>query len=172
VILLLNGAFGIGKTTVAHALVRRLPRTVIFDPEWIGIPLQRLTRVLGMTVDDFQDLQLWRSVTAATLRIVRLFWPTVVVPMAISNVAYVTELRTRLARFEPSVLHVCLVAPVETVHARLRSRGAHPVTDAWSYRRAAECCAVHADHAFSHHVGATAPIEDVVAEVLASLSTR
>jgi len=53
VILLLNGAFGIGKTTVARALVARLPRSVLFDPELIGMALQG-------TAGDFQDRKAWR----------------------------------------------------------------------------------------------------------------
>jgi hypothetical protein len=36
-VLLLNGAFGIGKTTVSRLLVARSPRAVVFDPEWMGI---------------------------------------------------------------------------------------------------------------------------------------
>jgi hypothetical protein len=49
VILLLNGAFGIGKTTVARVLVRRLPCAVLLDPELLGIALQRVTRVGGLS---------------------------------------------------------------------------------------------------------------------------
>jgi hypothetical protein len=54
-ILLLNGAFGVGETTVARAVVARLPRAVVFDPEIIGIALQRLARAAGRRVDEFQE---------------------------------------------------------------------------------------------------------------------
>src|SRR5687768_517725 len=110
-ILLLNGAFGIGKTSVARALAARLPRTVLFDPEIIGIALQRLARLAGRKIDDFQDLLLWRRLTVAGLRVTRLLWPNVVVPMAFSNAAYLQEIRAGLDRFETRVFHVCLVAP-------------------------------------------------------------
>src|SRR5687767_2126468 len=62
-ILLLNGAFGIGKTSVARRLVARLPRAVLYDPEIIGIALQRAARIVGWNVPDFQDLRLWRRLT-------------------------------------------------------------------------------------------------------------
>ena len=65
----LNGAFGIGKTTVARALVKRLPRAVLFDPEPIGVLLQRFRRV-----DDFQDLRAWRRLTIFGIRIARMQW--------------------------------------------------------------------------------------------------
>ncbi len=33
---LLNGAFGVGKSTVARDLQQQLPNSLIFDPEWVG----------------------------------------------------------------------------------------------------------------------------------------
>lgn len=156
-ILLLNGAFGIGKTTVARALVARLPRGVLFDPELIGMALQRVRRV-----DDFQDLALWRRLTIAGLRATRLVWPNVVVPMAFSNLAYLDEVRDGLRRFEPRVLHVCLVAPLAVVEERLRSRKA----EAWAFRQAAECCRAHARDEFAVHIDATRTPEEIAGEIL------
>src|SRR5688500_5631952 len=114
-ILLLNGSFGIGKTTVAGSLARRLPGAVVFDPKLIGMVVKRITRA-----SDFQDLRLWRRLTIAALRVTRVFRRNVIVPMAFSNVAYLEEIRRGL---EPDVMHVCLVAPIEVVQERLRHRG-------------------------------------------------
>ena len=164
-ILLLNGAFGIGKTTVARALVARLPRAVLFDPELIGIALQRTARLAGRRVDDFQDLKAWRRLTIAALRAARLFRPNIVVPMAFTNPSYLQEIRTGISRFEPRVLHFCLVAPVEVVHERLRRRGDGPAA-AWAYRRAAECCSVHAGDEFAEHVAADCDPESIAEELL------
>jgi predicted kinase len=167
VILLLNGAFGIGKTTVARVLVSRLPRAVLYDPEWIGIALQRVARLAGREVEDFQDLRVWRRLTIAALRITRLGFRNVIVPMAFSNAAYLQEVRAGIARFEPDQLHVCLVAPVDVVHARLRGRGTDPVRGSWQYRRAAECCALHGQHAFATQVNATGRnVEAIADEIL------
>lgn len=151
-IVLLNGAFGIGKTTVARLLVARIPRAVLLDPEIVGIALQRTARLLGRRVDDFQDLKTWRRWTIAALRITRVFWPNVIVPMAFSNEEYLHEIRRGLNRFEPHVLHFCLITSLPVVHERLRQRG-----DAaeWEYRRAAECCAAHQSDAFATHIDAT-----------------
>lgn len=148
-IILLNGAFGTGKTTVARLLVARLPRAVAFDPERIGVILHRLARLLGRQVDDFQDLPSWRRLTIAGLRATRTFWPNIVVPMAFSNLAYLQEIRAGLSRFEPRVVHFCLIAPVEVVHARLRSRGESLTRSAWQYRRASECCLAHRSEDFA-----------------------
>lgn len=158
-ILFVNGAFGIGKTSVARALVRRLPRAVLYDPELAGIALQRMTRV-----DDFQDLRLWRRMTIAALRLARLGFRSVVVPMAFSNPAYLDEIRAGARRFDPHVVHVCLVAPVDVVHTRLRGRGKD--ASAWELRRAEECCAVHSAAAFAMQVDAQREVEAIADDIL------
>ena len=153
-ILLLNGAFGVGKTTVARALRARLPDCVLFDPEPIGIALQRLTNLSGRRVEDFQDLKLWRTLTVAGLHVARWRSRSVVVPMAISNPAYWSELKFGISRFEREVVAVCLVAPKAVVHARLRQRGADPVRNGWEFRRSSECCDAHITGAFGQRVDA------------------
>ncbi|MBW2415202.1 MAG: hypothetical protein JRG76_11905 [Deltaproteobacteria bacterium] len=67
-IVLLNGAFGIGKTTVARGLRARMPGSGIFDPEMIGFVLRRLP---GVRVNDYQDLAAWRLLTVAGARACR-----------------------------------------------------------------------------------------------------
>lgn len=62
---LLNGAFGVGKTTVAHELSRQLPGAAIFDPEWIGFVLRRLP---GYARSDYQHLASWRRLSPRTWR--------------------------------------------------------------------------------------------------------
>jgi chloramphenicol 3-O-phosphotransferase len=169
VILLLNGAFGIGKTTVARVLVARVPNALLFDPEMIGLVLQRSLRFLGRPVDDFQDLPAWRRLTIAGLRIARLWSRNVIVPMAFSDTGILAEMRTGISRFEPQLVHVCLVAPVEEVHRRLRARGADPARHAWEYRRATECCAVHERGEFAHHVSAVDRTPDQLAQAILSV---
>ncbi len=165
-ILLLNGAFGIGKTTVARALVARVPNSLLFNPEPVGVALQRAARLVGRSVDDFQDLSVWRKLTVAGLRLARLRSANIIVPMGFSNTLYLEELRRAVGRFEPKCLHYCLVAPVDIVHARLHGRGADRDKDAWQYRRASECCAVHGNKVFEKHVDASRRTPEEVAEYI------
>ena len=161
----MNGAFGIGKTTVARELRRRRPGSAIYDPEWAGLILQRLPRFVrleGRGTDDFQDLPLWRRTSLRGIRATRLLRSTVIVPMAFSNLAYLTELLAGVRRFDPRVRHFCLTAPFEVVRARLERRG----ITAWQLRRAAECCAAHRAPEFAEHVATEArDAEDVAAEI-------
>lgn len=43
---LLNGALGIGKTAAACALLRQVTDSRLYDPEPVGVGLQRLSAVL------------------------------------------------------------------------------------------------------------------------------
>ena len=139
---MINGAFGIGKSTVARELRALLPGSMIFDPEWIGIALQR-TAFRG--VSDFQDLALWRRMTVLGARCVATPGTPVIIPMAFSRLEYLNEIRAGLAKSKRPVFHFCLTAPAEVVRQRLATRG-EPAGDArwaWVHRRAMECCAVH-----------------------------
>ena len=147
--------------------MQRLPRAILFDPERIGFVLQRLTRV-----DDFQDLRAWRRMTILGLRLTRWLYPNIVVPMAFSNVEYLEEIRAGIRRFEPRLAHFCLIAPIEVVQERLRQRRTNPRDEAWQFRRAAECCAVHHQQQFATHVRADQNNPDEIAQqILAAIDT-
>jgi hypothetical protein len=173
VILLLNGAFGIGKTSVGRVLAARLPRAVLYDPEIVGIALQRAARLAGIKVHDFQELRLWRRLTVIGLRLVRLFWPNVIVPMAFSNARYLQEIRAGISRFESCQLHFCLVAPIDVVQQRLRSRRVGALDAAWQARRAAECCSVHGEDVFATRINAAERgVAEIAEEILGRLPER
>jgi len=63
---MINGAFGIGKTTVANGLVTQIPNSMLYDPEEVGQMLRMVTqgyRLSHEDTDDFQDIDLWPSMT-------------------------------------------------------------------------------------------------------------
>ncbi|MDY0393289.1 AAA family ATPase [Virgibacillus halophilus] len=41
-IIMINGAFGVGKTTVANRLQKELDNSMIFDPEEVGFMLRNI----------------------------------------------------------------------------------------------------------------------------------
>ena len=152
-IVLLNGAFGVGKTSVARELRGRLPGSAIFDPEHVGWVLQRLPRwlpVQGLGGGDFQDIPAWRRLSIRGVAGLRRVRSTVIVPMAFSNPAYLQELTAGVARRDPDLHVFCLRASLDTIHARLGRRG-HD-NGGWARRRAAECVLAHRDPAFGDPV--------------------
>ena len=171
-VVLLNGAFGVGKTTVARLVVARLAGASLFDPERIGFVLKRLPAFVplaGRGTDDFQDLPLWRALTIRVARARARRASVLLVPMAFSNRAHLDGIRAGIARGGLEVRHFCLTAPLEVVHARLRARGD---AGAWELRRAAECCAAHADPFFAELLPTDGRTPEQVADaLLARLAT-
>src|SRR5687767_2124779 len=86
----INGPFGGGKTSTARALQGRIPGSVLFDPESLGIALRDGMR--PPLRGDFQPLPLWRSlahrvigdIAAASERLL-------IVPMTVVVHAYFDE---------------------------------------------------------------------------------
>lgn len=117
----INGPFGGGKTQTAFELHRRLPGSVICDPECVGFGLHRmLPRELR---GDFQDLPAWRHGVYDMLHLVasRHAGP-VLVPMTLVEPGYFTEIVGRLRAGGHDVRHFALLASRETVLRRLRER--------------------------------------------------
>ncbi|MEV6275466.1 AAA family ATPase [Nocardia sp. NPDC051832] len=118
----INGPFGGGKTQTAFELHRRLPGSVVCDPEMVGFGLHRtMPKELR---DDFQDLPAWRQGVFEVLDLVLSKHDGVVIaPMTVVNPAYFAETVGRLRETGHDVRHFTLLADQETVRNRLRKRG-------------------------------------------------
>ena len=118
----LNGPFGGGKTQTAYELHRRLPGSLVCDPEEAGFGLHRMLppRLRG----DFQDLRAWRQGVVEVLDLVSTRHPgVVVVPMTVVAPDYFAETVGRLRDTGHDVRHFALLADRRTVLRRLRERG-------------------------------------------------
>ena len=169
--LLLNGSFGIGKTTVAQVLESSVAGSRIYNPEDVGFVLRRLPPILlGRTrlPSDYQDIGLWRKLIVRGARRAHRGARIVIVPMAFTNLAYFEEFAKGL-RGRGDVQRYCLVAPLDTVRNRLshraRSEG-RALTD-FELQRSAECVAAHADPLFGTPIDATPPPAEIVAHIRA-----
>jgi hypothetical protein len=165
-IVMINGSFGVGKTTVAKLLRDALKGGSIYDPEWAGMVMMRLPRwvnLRGAGTGDFQDIDLWRRSAVAGVRLFRLFAPgPVIVPMTFSRRAYFDDVVEGLRRLDPELNVFCLKASLPTVKKRLAARGTRiegPGAE-WVSRRIVECAEAHRDPHFGEPVeteGRTAP---------------
>jgi predicted kinase len=171
--IMINGAFGVGKTTVARELRNLLPGSCIFDPEKIGVGMMYLP---GYRASDFQHLRSWRKLALFGARLAGRLHNTVIIPMAFSEVQYLHEVKVGIASPTRPVLHFCLTAPLAVVESRLAARGEIKGEPAWEwvYRRAAECCVAHENAAFAvqlptEHLQPRAVAEEVLAQVRAIL---
>lgn len=157
-IVIINGSFGVGKTTVANLLRHALPGSVLYDPEWAGLVLMRLPKWIGLTgsgTDDFQDLALWRRSAVAGTRLFRAFASgPVIVPMAFSRRDYFDEIITGIQGLDPELKVFCLKASISTIKRRLVGRGAkiEGPEAKWIARRVSECVEAHGDPHFGEPV--------------------
>ncbi|PTM95943.1 AAA family ATPase [Streptomyces sp. VMFN-G11Ma] len=121
-LLWINGPFGGGKTQTAHEIQRRLPGSVICDPEHAGFGLRRmLPRELR---GNFQDLASWRQGVVEVLNLALTEHEgVVIVPMTVTDSGYFEETVGRLRELGHDVRHFTLLAQRETVIKRLRERG-------------------------------------------------
>ncbi|MEU7881113.1 AAA family ATPase [Microbispora bryophytorum] len=121
-LLWINGPFGGGKTQAAHEIQRRLPGSVICDPERVGFGLHRMMPPLLR--GDFQDLSAWRQGVYEVLDLALAKHDgTVLAPMTIVEPTYFQETIGRLRERGHDVRHFALLADRETVLRRLRERG-------------------------------------------------
>lgn len=152
-IVLINGSFGVGKTSVATELVKRLPNSHLYDPEIVGMALRYLTeglRVDEEDSDDFQDIALWRTMTVGmAARLQQQYGRDLVVPMTIVRDDYFTEIVDGLRQID-DVRHFSLVASAETINERLRKRGEKD--GQWVFQQVARCVAALQSPQFKTHI--------------------
>ena len=162
----LNGAFGVGKTTVARALAAELADALIVDPEDIGRMLRKVVPAAVRT-SDFQDIPSWRRLTVATIESIRCDHPgPLVVPMTLVNPAYFDETVGRPRRSGVTVHHFTLVAGPKTIRRRLLRRLSVPWATRWALRRVQRCTSALQSPLFATHVDTeNRSVSDVVAAI-------
>jgi AAA domain-containing protein len=118
----INGPFGGGKTQTAFEMRRRLPGSVVCDPEHVGFGLHRM--LPSPLRGNFQDFAAWRQGVYEVLDLVlSRSAGTVIVPMTVVEPTYFAETVGRLRERGHDVRHFALLADRETVLGRLRERG-------------------------------------------------
>jgi hypothetical protein len=183
-LLWINGPFGGGKTQTAHEIQRRLPGSVICDPEHAGFGLRRMMppELRG----DFQNLASWRQGVYEVLDLALTKHDGVVIaPMTITDPVYFDETVGRLRERGHDVRHFTLLAERETVLRRLRERGFGHLTrflagkdaplrrESWAVRQLDHCLERLREPEFAEHLwtdhSTVAKIADRIA-VLAGLT--
>ncbi|AQS68341.1 AAA family ATPase [Streptomyces pactum] len=171
-LLWINGPFGGGKTQTAHEIRRRLPGSVICDPEHAGFGLRRMlppelrgARGRRPLLDDFQDLASWRQGVVEVLDLALTRHDGVVIaPMTVTHSGYFAETVGRLRELGHDVRHFTLLAQRETVLRRLHARGFGQVLryvagkdaglrrESWAVRRLDHCLERLAEPEFAEHL--------------------
>ena len=176
-ILLINGSYGVGKTTVGRILRQRIAGSRLYNPEWSGSVLMRLpVKFNGSGTDDFQDIDLWRKSVVGGIKIFRFFASgTVIVPMTFSRQDYFDEITGGIRQLDGEVRIFCLLASFETILKRLKMRG-EKIEDGesnWSVRKAKKCVEAHKDEVFGKTINTNElNAGEVADEILRNLSVN
>ncbi len=165
-IIWLNGAFGAGKTQTAHELKRRIPYSMIYDPEQIGFFINR-SFPKEIKKGDFQDYELWREFNYKTLKHIHSEYSgTIIIPMTIVNPQYYEEIIGRLKDEGVDVQHFVLGASKETLQNRLKSR--FEKKNSWPEQQIDRCLAGLAHPVFEGQLNTNDLTTEQVAEMIAS----
>ena len=149
----INGPFGGGKTATAFELQRRLPASVVCDPEHVGFGLRRMLPPALRT--DFQSFQAWRSGVREVLDLAARDHPgPVIIPMTLVDCGYFAEIIGTLRDDGHDVRHFALLADRATVLRRLNRRGfgfglRH---EHWAVSRLDDCLARLREPEFAEHI--------------------
>jgi hypothetical protein len=169
VLLWINGPFGGGKTATAFELQRRLPGSIVCDPEHLGYGLHRMIPP-GLRTD-FQDLQAWRSGVREVLDLVaRNHEGPVIVPMTLIDSRYFTQIIGGLRDDGHDVRHFALLAERTTVLRRLNRRGFGLRCERWAVDRLDECLARLHEPEFAHHISTDQRTVPQVADAIARMA--
>lgn len=130
-IVLINGPFGIGKSTAADLVVERLPTSMLFDPEVIGSFLHRLVSPEAMS-GDYQDLQLWRHLAVDVAhRLHEDCNRDLIVPMCLWRYEYFREITDGFRNSGSEVVCLRLTCTPPTLKARILGRRDEDGGHAW-----------------------------------------
>jgi hypothetical protein len=130
VILWINGAFGVGKTTTASLVREREPTWHLFDPEWVGFTLRANLGDVGF--NDFQDLTAWRTlVPVIASEIASLTSGQLLAVQTVLVERYWAELLTGFAERDLSVFHVVLDADEAMLRERILADQEERTAESW-----------------------------------------
>ncbi|MGG0668377.1 AAA family ATPase [Lederbergia citrisecunda] len=175
-IVMINGAFGVGKTSVANELLNRLEGAMLFDPEEVGFMLRHIisedVKLEDEKTGDFQDLEMWKPLTVEVARQLReTYGKDLIVPMTIYNKDYFDAIRRGFLQIDPETYHFCLTAKKETIHERLLERGEEKGN--WCFMQTDKCLAGFEDACFEKFISTEdAGIEEIAEFICKEIGVR
>ncbi|MEH7384420.1 AAA family ATPase [Bacillus sp. JJ1521] len=154
-IIMINGAFGVGKTTIAKELQKEIKNSMIYDPEEIGFMLRNVIpeelKRLEAETGDFQDLHLWKELTVEVAkRIITTYKTNLIVPMTIRKLEYFHYIYNGLKSMDEQTYHFCLTASKETIYERLRKRGEEEGN--WCFQQTEKCFEAYEENSFGEYI--------------------
>ena len=170
-IIFINGAFGVGKSSVADVLTHKLPNSLLYDAEEVGYMLRKIYKPID-TPEDFQDLKAWRVLAVKTAEeLKKQYNRTLIMPMCIWNEKYFDEITQGLKAIDNDFHHFCLIADEETVIKRLQQRQDSSDVTKWATDRLQKCLISYQSEKFEKRIVTdTKSPEEIGKEIIANIA--
>ncbi|PAV29647.1 tunicamycin resistance protein [Virgibacillus profundi] len=154
-IIMINGAFGVGKTTISNGLLEELENSMIYDPEEVGFMLGNIipekVKQIEAGTGDFQDLQLWKELTVKVAKLlITKYKVNLIVPMTIRKPEYFSYIINGFKNIDKQTYHFCLTASKHTIYERLRKRGEEEGN--WCYQQTEKCLQSFNEYDFGEYI--------------------
>lgn len=154
-IVMINGPFGVGKTTISNELLKGIENSMLYDPEEVGYLLRNILpeniKRFEAETGDFQDFQLWKDLTVRVARtIISKYRVNLIVPMTIRKPEYFNYIFNGFNSIDSDTYHFCLTANKETIYQRLRERGEEEGN--WCFQQVDKCLKAYNDYNFGEYI--------------------
>lgn len=154
-IVMINGAFGVGKTTISNELIKVIDNSILYDPEEVGFMLRSVlpdeVKRLEAETGDFQDFHLWKELTVQVASLIQSKYNVnLIVPMTIRNPEYFNYIFNGFSSIEKHTYHFCLTANKETIYERLRERGEEEGN--WCFQQTDKCLKAYNEYNFREYI--------------------
>ena len=122
-IILINGPYGVGKTSVAKNLIKKIPSSILFDTEEIGFLLQNQIPKEIDSKSDFTEFEIWKKLVADVgIFLRKKYNQTIVIPQTILNKSILFYILDEFKKEGEKVYYFCLMGKKEILKDRLIKR--------------------------------------------------
>ena len=137
-IIWIDGAYGVGKSTLAEKLHALLPNSFIFDAENVGNAVRDNLPQSVYYSETFEGYPLWFHICNELLtELNHRFDGIVLVPMTLMQQESYARFAKPLRSKEIEIVHVLLESSKEVIHDRILERGESE--DCWCMRHIDDC---------------------------------
>ena len=121
-IVIINGPYGVGKTSVAENLIKKIPSSILFDTEEIGFLLDKQIPS-EIRSGDWIELDLWKKlVVDIGIFLRKEYNQNVIIPQTILNKSTLSYILEEFKKGGEIVYNFCLITEKEILEERLIKR--------------------------------------------------
>ena len=164
----LNGAYGVGKTTVANRLLPLLRNAHLFDPELVGNGI-RDNYPEALFCETYEEYPIWLETNYRLLKDLHARHDRdIVVPMTLLREGSYTAIIERLLRDGIPVRYIFLDGDAETLRHRMVDLGREE-PDSWCVGHIPVCLAAQAADTHAVHIPTVNRTPEDIADEIAAL---